>query len=667
LSSKPFDAKTLARFEKMFQVTFEERDQVLRVLAEAGQEAVGSMGDDTPLPVLSAQPRSLYDYFRQQFAQVTNPPIDLLRESIVMSLETCFGRERSLFEETPEHARRLILDSPVLTEEKFWRLTALNDAHYHCVLIDLNYSVADGLENAIHAVGEQATQAVRAGNNIVVLSDRAIAPDKLPMHALLATGAVHHRLIREGLRCEANIVVDTATTRDPHHFAVLLGYGATAIYPYLVYESLHGMVENGEIVDKRSHALAQSYRKAIKKGLYKIIPKMGISTIASYRGAQLIEIVGLHDEVVELCFDGTPSRLQGSGFPELEQDQRRLAEQALSPRARTRQGGLLKYIHGGEFHAYNPDVVHARQAAVRSGDYADYRVFADLINGRPVTVLRDLLKLREDVAPIPLDEVEAVEAITLRFDSAGMSLGALSPEAHETLAEAMNHMGGRSHSGEGGEDHKRFGTVKTSKIKQIASGRFGVTPHYLVNAEVLQIKIAQGAKPGEGGQLSGHKVNKMIAELRYSSPGVALISPPPHHDIYSIEDLAQLIFDLKQVESQGAGVGQAGLRGRCGDDRGRGRQGLRGYDYDCRLRWRHRRIAADLSEIRRQPLGAGLERNASDLARQRSARQGAFANGRRPENRPGRDQGGHSGRRELRVRNSADDRHGQISAHLSSQ
>ncbi len=547
LSSKPFDAKTLACFEKMFQVTFEERDQVLRVLGEAGQEAVGSMGDDTPLPVLSAQPRSLYDYFRQQFAQVTNPPIDPLRESIVMSLETCFGRERSLFEETPEHAMRLILDSPVLTEEKFRRLTALNDAHYRCVVIDLNYSVAGGLEIAIRAVGEQAAQAVRAGNNIVVLSDRGIAPDKLPMHALLATGAVHHRLIREGLRCEANIVVETATTRDPHHFAVLLGYGATAIYPYLAYESLHGLIENGEIVDRRSHALAQSYRKAIKKGLYKIISKMGISTIASYRGAQLFEIVGLHDEVVGLCFEGTPSRLQGSGFPELEQDQRRLAEQAWSPRARPRQGGLLKYIHGGEYHAYNPDVVHALQAAVLSGDYAEYLVFADLINGRPVTVLRDLLKPREDVAPIPLDDVEAVEAITLRFDSAGTSLGALSPEAHETLAEAMNRMGGRSNSGEGGEDHKRFGSVKNSKIKQIASGRFGVTPHYLVNAEVLQIKIAQGAKPGEGGQLPGHKVNKMIAELRYSSPGVALISPPPHHDIYSIEDLAQLIFDLKQV------------------------------------------------------------------------------------------------------------------------
>ncbi|MGH8503037.1 MAG: glutamate synthase large subunit [Gammaproteobacteria bacterium] len=547
LSSKPFTANTLARFEKTFQVTFEERDQVLRVLAEAGQEAVGSMGDDTPLPVLSAQPRSLYDYFRQQFAQVTNPPIDPLRESIVMSLETCFGRERGLFEETPEHATRLIVDSPVLTEEKFRRLTALNDANYSCTIIDLNYSRADGLESAIRAVCERAIQAVRAGNNILVLSDRAIAPDKLPMHALLATGAVHHRLALEGLRCEANVIVETATTRDPHHFAVLLGYGATAIYPYLAYESLHGMLASGEIVDKSPHALAQSYRKGIKKGLYKIISKMGISTIASYRGAQLFEIVGLHDEVVELCFAGTPSRIQGAGFSQLEHDQQLLAAEAWSPRARTRQGGLLKYIYGGEYHAYNPDVVQALHAAVRSGEYADYRVFADLINGRPVAVLRDLLKLREGVDPIPLADVEPVDAIVLRFDSAGMSLGALSPEAHETLAEAMNRMGGRSNSGEGGEDAKRFGTLRNSKIKQVASGRFGVTPHYLVNAEVLQIKIAQGAKPGEGGQLPGHKVNKLIAELRYSSPGLALISPPPHHDIYSIEDLAQLIFDLKQV------------------------------------------------------------------------------------------------------------------------
>jgi glutamate synthase (NADPH/NADH) large chain len=547
LCSAPLESSTLAQFEKMYHLTFEERDQVLRVLAEAGQEAVGSMGDDTPLPVLSGQLRSLYDYFRQQFAQVTNPPIDPLREGIVMSLETCFGRERNLFQETTEHAARLIADSPVLSEGRFLQLAAMDDPAYACATIDLNYSDAQGLHEAIRGICDQAVRAVRERHTIIVLSDRAIAPGKLPVHALLATGAVHHCLIREGLRCEANIVVETATARDPHHFAVLIGYGATAVYPYLAYESLHGMLARGEIRDRSSSQLAQSYRKGINKGLYKIISKMGISTVASYRGAQLFEIVGLHDEVVDLCFAGTPNRIQGSGFVQLEAEQATLAAEAWNHRKGTRPGGLLKYMYGGEYHAYNPDVVQSLQKAVHSGDYADYQVFADLVNTRPVAVLRDLLSVRQDIKPIPLCEVEPIEAITLRFDSAGMSLGALSPEAHETLAEAMNRMGGRSNSGEGGEDPRRFGSEKNSKIKQVASGRFGVTPHYLVNAEVLQIKIAQGAKPGEGGQLPGHKVNKLIAELRYSSPGVALISPPPHHDIYSIEDLAQLIFDLKQV------------------------------------------------------------------------------------------------------------------------
>jgi glutamate synthase (NADPH/NADH) large chain len=308
------------------------------------------------------------------------------------------------------------------------------------------------------------------------------------------------------------------------------------------------MVRSGQITERGSPSLAQNYRKGIYKGLLKIISKMGISTISSYRGAQLFEIVGLHQEVVDHCFTETTSRVGGMGFSELQQDQMRVARQVWNPRKSIIQGGLLKYVHGGEFHAYNPDVVRVLQGAARSGDYQEYRRFADLVNQRPVTVLRDLLGLCHDgVKPVTIDEVEPVESIVKRFDTAAMSLGALSPEAHETLAEAMNRLGGHSNSGEGAEDPKRYGTIKMSKIKQVASGRFGVTPHYLVNAEVLQIKIAQGAKPGEGGQLPGDKVNKMIADLRYSNPGVALISPPPHHDIYSIEDLAQLIFDLKQV------------------------------------------------------------------------------------------------------------------------
>ncbi|HQU16840.1 MAG: glutamate synthase large subunit [Chromatiales bacterium 21-64-14] len=550
LTSAPLDERALDSWQKLFQVSFEERDQVIRVLAEAGQEAVGSMGDDTPLPALSRQARSLFDYLRQQFAQVTNPPIDPLREQIVMALETCFGREQNLFEETPEHAKRLLVDSPVLSEDKFRQLLAQDDPEYSHARIELNYPRALGLRGAIEALCEQAVAAVRGGQVLLVLSDRDIGPGKLPIHALLATGAVHHRLIREGLRCDANLVVETATARDPHHFACLIGYGATAVYPYLAYECLYDMVRSGELRAHDPSALGRAYRKGINKGLYKIISKMGISTITSYRGAQLFEIVGLHDEVVDLCFMGTVSRISGANFEDLERDQAQLAEHAWNPRKALDQGGLLKFIYGGEYHAYNPDVVQALHRAVRSGEFRDYQDYAALVNERPVTVLRDLFALREDTDPVPVDEVEAIEEIVKRFDSAGMSLGALSPEAHETLAEAMNRLGGRSNSGEGGEDPKRYRTNKTSKIKQVASGRFGLTPEYLVNAEVLQIKIAQGAKPGEGGQLPAHKVDATIARLRYAKPGIALISPPPHHDIYSIEDLAQLIFDLKQVNPQ---------------------------------------------------------------------------------------------------------------------
>jgi glutamate synthase (NADPH/NADH) large chain len=546
-ASVPLEAKQLAAYQKMFNVTFEERDQILRVLAEAGQEAVGSMGDDTPLPVLSRQARSLFDYFRQQFAQVTNPPIDPLREHIVMSLETCFGREHNLFEETPEHATRFVADSPVLSVSKFNRLLSDCDPSYAHQIIELNYAIDGDLREAVTAVCDEAVAAVRAGKTIIVLSDREIGEDRIPMHALLATGALHHRLIHEGLRLDANIVLETGTARDPHHFAVLVGYGATAIFPYLAYDCLRDMIGTGEIATRDAVRVAHTYRKGINKGLYKIISKMGISTVDSYRGAQLFEAVGLSQEVVDLCFAGTPCRVQGTTFAHLHADQVKLTRSAWNQRKAIQQGGYLKFVHGGEYHAFNPDVVTALHAAVQTGDYEKYKAFADLVNHRPPVVFRDLLALRDDTEPVTLEEVEPIEAILPRFDSAGMSLGALSPEAHETLAEAMNRLGARSNSGEGGEDPKRYGTERTSKIKQVASGRFGVTPAYLVSAEVLQIKIAQGAKPGEGGQLPGHKVNEMIARLRYARPGVALISPPPHHDIYSIEDLAQLIFDLKQV------------------------------------------------------------------------------------------------------------------------
>lgn len=541
-------AEDLVVYEKLFQISFEERDQILRVLAEAGQEAVGSMGDDTPIAVLSSRVRSLYDYFRQQFAQVTNPPIDPLRENIVMSLETCFGREHNLFEETDAHAKRLVVDSPILSDSKFRLLLAQESNDYKNCVIDLNYDPEHtDLQSAIVDICDKAVAAVNDGAIVIVLSDKNIIKGHLLVHALLATGAVHHRFIKEGVRCDANIVVETGTVRDSHQCAVLLGYGATAVYPYLAYQSLAGMIRNGEIKNRTAAELHASYRKGINKGLYKITSKMGISTIASYRGAQLFEVVGLSKEVVDLCFTGSVSRIEGSSFIDLETDQECLANYAWNPRNLPEQGGLLKYIHGGEYHAYNPDVIATLQAAVQQGSYDKYKEYAELVNNRDVAALRDLLSVRADGDEVEIEDVEPIENILPRFDSAGMSLGALSPDAHEALAIAMNRLGGRSNSGEGGEAVDRYGTERMSKIKQIASGRFGVTPHYLVNAEVLQIKVAQGAKPGEGGQLPGGKVNQMIATLRYSMPGVSLISPPPHHDIYSIEDLAQLIFDLKQV------------------------------------------------------------------------------------------------------------------------
>jgi glutamate synthase (NADPH/NADH) large chain len=544
-----YDAEQLKQYMKMFQVTFEERDQVLRPLAEQGQEAVGSMGDDTPMAVLSKRVRSTYDYFRQQFAQVTNPPIDPLRESIVMSLETCLGAERNVFEETAEHANRAILTTPVISPAKWRSIMSLEREGFERHFIDLNYDEALGLEAAVRNIADQAEEAVRGGKVLLVLSDRHIAPGKLPAHASFAVGAVHHRLVEKGLRCDCNILVETATARDPHHFAVLLGFGATAIYPFLAYEVLADLIRTGEVLGDMDDVF-KYYRKGISKGLLKILSKMGISTVASYRGAQLFEAVGLADEVVGLSFRGVASRIKGARFVDLEAEQKLLAAEAWSKRKPIQQGGLLKFVYGGEYHAYNPDVVSTLQAAVQQGDYARFKEYSALVDQRPVSMLRDLLKVRETAQPLALDEVEPLEAILKRFDSAGISLGALSPEAHEALAEAMNRLGARSNSGEGGEDPARYGTAKSSKIKQVATGRFGVTPEYLVNAEVLQIKVAQGAKPGEGGQLPGGKVNGLIARLRYAVPGVTLISPPPHHDIYSIEDLAQLIYDLKQVNPQ---------------------------------------------------------------------------------------------------------------------
>lgn len=537
--------ENLLALQKMFHITNEERTEIIRPSAENGQEAVGSMGDDTPMAVLSKQVRHVADFFRQQFAQVTNPPIDPLREAIVMSLETCLGSEKNIFEPTPDHANRIVLSSPVLSSSKMMQLRSVTKPGFEIETIDLNYDESMALEDAIRHICEQAAQAVRAGKVLIVLSDRNIEKGKVPANAIMVTGAVHHHLINVGLRADANLIIETGLVRDSHQLAVLLGFGATAVYPYLAYNVIADLVDKGDLLGDPLYA-KNNFRKSLDKGLLKILSKMGISTVSSYRGAQLFEAVGLSEEVVELCFTGVESRISGATFEDLAIDQQILAKNAFTKRVPLDQGGLLKFVFNKEYHAFNPDVIQALHKAVRTGDYDNYKEYASIVNSRPVATLRDLLQL-DTSKSISVDDVEPIEQILKRFDSAGMSLGALSPEAHEAIATAMNTIGGRSNSGEGGEDPTRYGTIRNSKIKQVASGRFGVTPAYLRSAEVMQIKIAQGAKPGEGGQLPGGKVNSLIARLRYSVPGVTLISPPPHHDIYSIEDLAQLIFDLKQV------------------------------------------------------------------------------------------------------------------------
>ena len=565
---EPMDEKDWPVLQKQFQLTIEEREQVLRPMAESGQEAIGAMGDDTPLPALSAQIRPLYDSFRQQFAQVTNPPIDSLRESVVMSLATYLGAESQVFERDRVPAQKLMIDSPVLSPGRWHAL--LDQRQLGVASIDCSYRPADGdLKSALDRIADAAVAAVRQGKILLALSDGNIAPDRLPVHSLLATGAAHHALVANGLRCDASILVRSASARDTHQVACLISFGASAVYPRFGYQAVAALsAQHGMSAPPAAPGIAvewmRRYRDALDKGLLKILSKVGISTVASYRGAQLFDAFGIGAEVIARCFPGLSSPIGGMQFADIEQDARQLARTAWSQRKPVLPGGLLKYMHGGEYHAFNPDVVEQLRCAVGSGALADYRRYSELVNGRAPATLRDLLRLREASSPLPLDQVEPVEAILRRFDSAGMSLGALSPEAHETLALAMNGLGGRSNSGEGGEDPARFDGPRSSRIKQVASARFGVTAHYLRSAEVLQIKIAQGAKPGEGGQLPGGKVNALIARLRCATPGVTLISPPPHHDIYSIEDLAQLIFDLKQVNPQalvsvklvaGAGVG----------------------------------------------------------------------------------------------------------------
>ncbi|MCT8641695.1 glutamate synthase large subunit [Glaesserella parasuis] len=542
------DELQLKVYQKQFLYDKEELENVIRVLGESGQEEIGTIEKVEPFRVLGEHLRILFDYFREYFTQVPHPPINRLREDHVMSLADSIGREMDVFVEAEGMSHRVNFKSPILVYSDMQQILRLPEEHYKHTILDATFNPDElSLKQAIENLCEQAKQAVRDKTVLLIVSDRNITAERQPIPSALAVGALQTCLVEANLRCDTNILVETAEARNPHHFAVLIGLGATAVYPYLAYETIADMVQKGAINKPLRVAMA-NFRNGINKGLYKIMSKMGISCVSSYRCARLFEVVGLNSEVINLCFPGITSRIEGASFADLEQQQTACRKRAWRHSQDIEMGAYLKYKPQGEYHAYNPDVVNTLQTAVNTGDYEKYKAFRDVVNNRPITTIRDMLRLKTEAGKaIELHRVEPSENLYKRFDSAAMSIGALSPEAHEALAVAMNRLGGYSNSGEGGEDPKRYGTEKVSKIKQVASGRFGVTPAYLMSAEVIQIKVAQGAKPGEGGQLPGDKVTPYIAQLRYAVPGSTLISPPPHHDIYSIEDLAQLIFDLKQI------------------------------------------------------------------------------------------------------------------------
>jgi glutamate synthase (NADPH) large chain len=532
-----------------FGYTQEDMKVMLSPLAANSEEAIGSMGNDTPLAVLSDRRPLLYSYFKQLFAQVTNPPIDPIREAVVMSVQSLVGSERNLLDETPEHARQLIIENPILRNEDLERLRQVESDIFKSQTIDITWPVAegpDGLDAALERICVEADAALADGANILIVSDRTVGPDRVAIPSLLAVAAIHHHLVRAGTRLQAGLVVESGEPRSVQSVAVLIGYGAAAVNPYLMLATIGALVEEGRLELDRDEAENRAL-KAIGKGLLKTISKMGISTLSSYCGAQVFEAVGISNELIDKHFTGTPSRIGGIGT-------RELAEGALFRHARAYPDstellpivGLYAWRRDGEHHQWNPETIALLQQAVRGGGRETYDEFAAMVNADAArrSTLRGLLRFK-DGDPIPLEEVEPASEIVKRFSTGAMSLGSLSREAHETLAVAMNRIGGRSNTGEGGEDPVRYTDERRSKIKQVASGRFGVTIEYLVNADELQIKMAQGAKPGEGGQLPGHKVDPYIASVRLTTPGVGLISPPPHHDIYSIEDLKQLIYDLR--------------------------------------------------------------------------------------------------------------------------
>ncbi|GAB3981927.1 glutamate synthase large subunit [Actinoallomurus acanthiterrae] len=559
--------ETLVKGQQIFGYTNEELKILLAPMAKNGAEPIGSMGTDTPLAALSDRPRQLFDYFKQLFAQVTNPPLDAIREELVTSLQSTLGPEGNLLEPGPDSCRRLVLPTPILDNEELAKITHINDdgdrPEFQPYVVSGLYDVAGGgeaLRRRLREICAEVSAAIRDGARLLVLSDRGATAEKAPIPSLLLTGAVHHHLIREKTRTRVGLVVETADARECHHMALLIGYGASAVNPYLAIETVEDLVAGGVLTGDPAKAV-RNLVKAYGKGVLKVMSKMGVSTVASYTGAQIFEAVGLGDEVVGECFTGTTSRLGGVGYDVLAEEVAQRHHRAYPPGGnelshRTLEvGGEYQWRREGEPHLFNPETVFKLQHATRTRRYEIFKEYTKLVDEQAhrLMTLRGLFKLREGVRPpVSVEEVEPASEIVKRFSTGAMSYGSISAEAHETLAIAMNRLGGKSNTGEGGEDSERFtpdanGDLRRSAIKQVASGRFGVTSEYLTNADDLQIKMAQGAKPGEGGQLPGHKVYPWIAKTRHSTPGVGLISPPPHHDIYSIEDLAQLIHDLKNA------------------------------------------------------------------------------------------------------------------------
>ncbi|MCX5782548.1 MAG: glutamate synthase large subunit, partial [Elusimicrobia bacterium] len=557
LKEEEIQSDDLIKRLKAFGYTREDLKIILKPMIETAQEPVGSMGNDTPYAVLSQKPQNLYGYFRQLFAQVTNPPIDPIREELVMDLESFMGKRENLLDETPEHCKKLKIKNPILTNHELFKIKNLNLKDFKSKTISILFKADEkgSFLNTMDRICREAESAIKENCSIIILSDRGVNKNFAALPALIAVGAVHQYLVKKSLRSHIGLILESAEPREVHHFAVLLGFGVGFINPYMAYETIKYMIDEKQIDLTYDHAI-HNYIKAASKGVLKILSKMGISTIRSYRGAQIFEILGLHSEIVQRCFKGAVSRIGGADFEIIEKEtilRHKEAYHDFKDETPLNGGGHYQWKRDGEFHLWNPDTISALQDAVRNNDEKRYREFAGFVNNQSPnpTTLRSLLKFKTSNS-IPIEQVEPVSEIVKRFATGAMSFGSISRSAHETMAIAMNRLGAKSNTGEGGEDPARFaplprGDSKRSAIKQVASGRFGVNINYLTNADELQIKIAQGAKPGEGGQLPGHKVSAIIARTRYTTQGVTLISPPPHHDIYSIEDLAQLIFDLKNA------------------------------------------------------------------------------------------------------------------------